>query len=601
MKKITSILFLAFCMECGLPSFAQEAVNSDYWAATDALGRRVGRYDGQLKNKTVIMFYWTWHNYPEGPGKEALNTSKILREHPEALHDAEHPAWQNKLSRNDYHWEEPLFNYYLTTDRWVLRKHAEMLADAGVDAVFFDCTNGAETWDASTDSLLYVWDKAQKDGVKCPKIGFLLPFGPSVDSRTSLRHLYDKYYSKGLYRNLWFMWEGKPCIMAYPDNLTDEAKDKEIRSFFTFRPGQPDYVDGQNPNYPNQWGWLENYPQHGYVVGEDGKAELVTVGVAQNASPETNGHCSAFNLPGSHSRSFTVRNGFDKRKDSYLYGANFEEQWDRAYELDPKAVFVTGWNEWKAGMWFRKDGWTGEPFSFVDEFDWDRSRDLEPVKAWGDSGDVYYLQLVDKVRRFRGTQAQPQTSQPQKIKMGDWKAWEAVQPFFATYRGNTMHRHSLGRGNKTYHNNTGRNDLTGAKVARDDKYLYFYVETAEAITPQTDKNWMMLFIDVDRSKQTGWNGYDFVVNYRPSNGTTVYVQNCTQNTWAWSDSGKADLKVEGNRMMIRISRKLLGQQKKRLDFEFKWSDNMQEEGSIMDFYVNGDVAPGGRFNYVFSE
>lgn len=26
---------------------------------------------------------------------------------------------------------------------------------------------------------------------------------------------------------------------------------------------------------------------------------------------------------------------------------------------------------------------------------------------------------------------------------------------------------------------------------------------------------------------------------------------------------------------------------------------MQENGNIMDFYVNGDTAPGGRFNFVF--
>ena len=32
--------------------------------------------------------------------------------------------------------------------------------------------------------------------------------------------------------------------------------------------------------------------------------------------------------------------------------------------------------------------------------------------------------------------------------------------------------------------------------------------------------------------------------------------------------------------------------------EFKWADNMQEEGNIADFLVNGDVAPLGRFNYV---
>ena len=35
-----------------------------------------------------------------------------------------------------------------------------------------------------------------------------------------------------------------------------------------------------------------------------------------------------------------------------------------------------------------------------------------------------------------------------------------------------------------------------------------------------------------------------------------------------------------------------------LDFEFKWSDNMQEDNP-MDWYVNGDVAPESRFNFVY--
>ena len=33
---------------------------------------------------------------------------------------------------------------------------------------------------------------------------------------------------------------------------------------------------------------------------------------------------------------------------------------------------------------------------------------------------------------------------------------------------------------------------------------------------------------------------------------------------------------------------------------FKWSDNMQTDGDIMDFYTNGDVAPGARFKYQFT-
>ena len=58
--------------------------------------------------------------------------------------------------------------------------------------------------------------------------------------------------------------------MAYPDNLTDSPEDRAIRDFFTFRPGQPDYVDGPFPTRKDQWSWLEIYPQHGYIKGPDG-------------------------------------------------------------------------------------------------------------------------------------------------------------------------------------------------------------------------------------------------------------------------------------------------------------------------------------------
>mgnify|MGYP003308982899 CR=1 FL=1 len=34
-------------------------------------------------------------------------------------------------------------------------------------------------------------------------------------------------------------------------------------------------------------------------------------------------------------------------------------------------------------------------------------------------------------------------------------------------------------------------------------------------------------------------------------------------------------------------------------FNFKLSDNMQNDGDILDFYKSGDVAPGGRFTFVY--
>lgn len=598
MKK-SVILICLFTLATVQVAFAQ-LVNSDQWAATDALGREVRNFEvaGNKKDKFVAMFYWTWHQGNDDTTTTVKNITEIVREHPLAMKDYNHPAW-GKQKPGFFFWEQPLLGYYKTTDPWVLRKHAEMLADAKVDAVFFDCTNGSLTWVDSYEALMKTWNQAQKDGVDVPKIAFMLPFGYSDYSLTSLRQLFRDVYKPGRYKDLWFMWKGKPCIMAYPDNLTDSREDREIAEFFTFRPGQPDYVNG--PTRENQWGWLENYPQHGYVKTKKGGFEQVTVGVAQNASPETRGHCSAFNLPGSQGRDFSVRNGFDPRVDGYLYGWNFSEQWERALELDPELVFITGWNEFIAGQWLPKDGWTGDPFSFVDQFDWKRSRDIEPNKGWGDKGDVYYHQLIDYVRKFKGMSPPSKVSEQKTIKIGEQGEWDNVQPEFNHYKGNTFHRDHRGRNNMYYTNTTGRNDIVMAKVARDENNVYFYVETADKLTSPKDRNWMMLFIDIDRDKSTGWNGYDYILNRQNPIGNKVIVERNIGCRWEWQEIGRAPYVVKDNRLEISINRDVLGIKKKQLNFEFKWNDNMQENGNIMDFYVNGDTAPGGRFNFVYSE
>lgn len=599
MKKelLNTAFILSFCLSSG--SIKAQFVSSDHWAAEDALGRQLCDYEtagDKDSGKFVAMFYWTWHQGNEDTTREVKNITEIVRKYPEAMKDYNHPAWGRKKP-GFFYWEQPLLGYYRTTDPWVLRKHAEMLADAGIDAVFFDCTNGSITWEDSYEALMKTWDQAQKDGVNVPKIAFMLPFGPVPHGLESLRQLYRDVYKPGRYKDLWFIWKGKPCIMGYPDLLSDSEEDQKIEAFFTFRPGQPDYVNGPSRN--DQWGWLENYPQHGYVKGEDGKFEQVTVGVAQNASPETDGHCSAFNLPGSFGRNFSKRNGFDPRVDGYLYGWNFMEQWDRAFELDPELVFITGWNEYIAGQWLPKDGWTGDPFSFVDQFDWERSRDIEPNKGWGDKGDVYYLQLIDQVRKFKGMSLPESVSAAKTIKIGKANEWHDVYPTYTHYKGNTFHRDHRGRGNQYYKNNTGRNDIIEAKVARDEQNMYFYVKTAAALTPKTDRNWMLLFIDTDRDKSTGWNGYDFVVN-RINPGKNVIVEKNIGNRWEWMKVDETKYSVKADVLELEIPRSILQLNDKDIDIEFKWNDNMQENGDIMDFYVNGDTAPGGRFNFVYT-
>ena len=254
---------------------AAQSVNSDFWAATDALGRKVREYGEtgeRKKDKFVAMFYWTWHIYDMPPGSQVNNTTEILREHPEAIRSFDDPAWNNP---GRYYWEQPLFGYYKTTDPWVLRKHAEMLADAGIDVVFFDCTNLTLTWKESYDVLMEVWSEALKDGVKAPKIAFMLPFGSPEYGGPQLHMLYEDIYKPGRHRELWFVWKGKPCIMARPEDLGDTPEDREIADFFTFRPGQPDYVNG--PQRKDNWGWLELYPQNGYAPLPEGGYERSAV------------------------------------------------------------------------------------------------------------------------------------------------------------------------------------------------------------------------------------------------------------------------------------------------------------------------------------
>ena len=150
-------------------------------------------------------------------------------------------------------------------------------------------------------------------------------------------------------------------------------------------------------------------------------------------------------------------------------------------------------------------------------------------------------------------------------------------------------------------NNSGRNDLTEAKVACDAKNIYFYIECADTITPSTDPAWMRLFIDVDCSHATGWEGYDYVVNrLSPTDGTTL-LEACSGNSWIWDRGQLVHYEVQGNKMFVVVPRRYLGLRRGQpVRIQFKWSDNMQQEGDILDFLTNGDVAPLGRFNYEFT-
>ena len=370
----------------------------------------------------------------------------------------------------------------------------------------------------------------------------------------------------------------------------DDQVDHLIR-FFTFRKPQPDYFEG--PRGPGEWGWLEVYPQHAFYQ-TPGVPEEVTVGAAQNAEADK---LSVFTNPRSRGRSF--HDGRQPGPEGQDFtGRNVAEQWKRAFKLDPAFIFITGWNEWVAGRYGTNTMplyGTG-PVTFVDTFSREYGRDIEPMK--GDHGDNYYYQMVANIRRFKGARSLPPVrSQPIQID-GRFDDWTKVEPEFRDDIGDPAQRDHPGWGKGSHYvNQTGRNDLIAAKVSCDASNVYFYVRTREPLTPCTDANWMLLFIDSDRNATNGWLGYDFVVNRTGVKSQRTMVERHQGNGYQWGAPLEIGYRAAGNELELAIPRSALGISSLPATIDFKWADNIQQTGDASDFTLNGDAAPNDRFNY----
>ena len=554
------------------------------WPATDALGRCLplaSEVGLTRTNRFVGIFYFQWlvpamPIPPSRKGDGPLDVSKILASDPLAMQKPDSPLW-GKVGQ--YHfWGEPLFGYYRSDDPWVLRRHAQMLADAGVDVLIMDATN-AETYREVYTALCNVFRDVRQSGGHTPQIAFML----NTKAGDTAQRLYRELYQKNLYSELWFQWEGKPLLICDPKEVSEELK-----KFFTLRRAHWPFT---MENTPYAWHWEATYPQPYGFTENPQKPEQVNVSVAQNLSAK-DGSVSPMGSGQARGRSF--HDGKQAIKaGSVNHGFNFQEQWGRALQLQSPFVMVTGWNEWIAGRWGKPD----EQPVFVDQYDVEFSRDIEPVR--GSHGDNYYWQLIAHVRRYKGAPALPITSAPKSISLASgFEQWRDVQPEFRDHLGETQPRQFDGVGGTRYTNTSGRNDFAVLKVARDAAKLYFHAQTVQPITASTGSNWMWLFINADQNAATGWAGYEFIVN-RVADADGKFWLEKNLGGWQWEKVAPVELRVQGRELHMAIPRAAFGLTAlgSKVDFDFKWADNLQQPGDVLDFYLSGDVAPEGRFNY----
>ncbi|RYG73229.1 hypothetical protein EON80_03480, partial [bacterium] len=456
--------------------------------ATDDLGRRLPTYKevGPPKPDRVVgLFYWQWHTGLRGiPGN--FDMSEYLKDKPYFKDFVINPP--GSPDHPTFYWGQPIFGYYRSTDQWVIRKQLMMFADAGVDFLFLDYTND-KVYDPELQAFMDVALDLKSQGVAVPRLSFFLNYDPDW----KLEHLYKNWYLNPGYNDMWFRWDGKPLMMV--PKPTDNAKFKDasvipaVQSYFTFRPAW----DGSD-NDTQKWTYLHNSSSR--VAPSNGdKPEQVVVTKSKGA-PIWN-----FLREGGVS---TVKGKTYEDKDyapdwtlpDRGKGLLFQSDWENAHKMAPSIVLVTGWNEWTAAVWEQpgvvmlgRTTVAGQGY-MVDEFNSQFNRDLEPMT--GDYRDNYYWQFVANMRLYKGMQAPQEASNPQSIRIdGNAVEWKTVTPNFKDAAHDIANRNFDAQVPGIHYVNTSaRNDIIGAKVARDSKKVYFLAQTAFPLSPSNGANWM---------------------------------------------------------------------------------------------------------------
>jgi len=574
---VLAMMLILMLMACASVGRAGNAPNPGTpWPTTDELGRNVppgSEVSPPRANRFVGIFYFLTAG--RDISKLPNDLSKILPQDPDILKKPDSPLWGEK---GPYYWGQPLYGYYNARDPWVIRRHAALLTDAGIDVVIFDTTN-RKTYPEVYMEICKVWSQILKEGGRAPRLCFMV----NTKAGEGAEELYNDLYKPGLYPELWFQWQGKPLLICDPAMASDAVK-----QFFTLRKAHWPF---SMENTHNAWYWEATHPQPYSYDTDPAKPEQVNVSVAQNLSKITG---KPVNMSSGNARGRSFHKGEQNiAPGSVNKGYGFAEQWQRAFELDAPFVMITGWNEWTAGKFSRPN----EPVAFVDQYDQEFSRDIEPVQ--GLHGDNYYYQMIANVRRYKGAPALPLASASKTIKLADgFEQWKDVGPEFADHAFDTDHR-DFGKGEVHYTNISGRNDITVLKVARDAANVYFYAKTREALTPRTDANWMWLLIDSDQNAKTGWEGYDFILN-RTLDGKETWLEKDTGG-WKWEKVAKVELATKDTELMLAVPRTALGLPTgDAVKLDFKWWDNAQKPGDIIDTYLSGDAAPDARFNFRYS-
>ncbi len=325
-----------------------------------------------ITNRTdlVSICYSVWFDAILGSGTDPVtnwpNISEVL---------AGKQDWAP--SPSFHYWAKPALGYYRSSDKQVIRTHMTQLQEAGVDFIIIDLTNasdgylGNDAWHnyirKPMDAICQTITDMRAEGKETPYVVFWC--GTNC-GKAMYEQLLKRYINSRIWKDCFVYWNDKPFILTVdmPDKfpMPDEFT---VRSMWGL--SSVDYRGGQ-------WSFLsiDNYGL--CSIGPDGGAEQVSVAVA---SQET-----YMSLPTAHGREG---------------GVFWYKQWYSAFQIRPKIVTLTWWNEWTAQRLEVSPGF----YQFTDNYNQNYSRDIEPME--GGHGDQYYRWMIEYIKAYKSGEECP--------------------------------------------------------------------------------------------------------------------------------------------------------------------------------------------------
>lgn len=543
----------------------------------DQFDRTIAPSMTEREDKYVGMFYYV---HRESAGIPIYDMSKILQME-NGVNLLLYENTSVSPANATHWWSEPLYGYYNSGDKWVIRRHLELFTYAGIDFIMLDCTNNS-THNDRLQAVLEVVCEMRAEGWDVPQVCVYL----NVNTERLAAMLYKQFYKKGTYDEAWFKLDGKPLLVGSDLHLLSD----ELKGYFTLR----------NCQWPDQAFDEDGFPWVEFTFPAKPHNGIMAVAAAANTKYQFS---YALHLKESM---WSWGKGWDvvQKKnisENAAKGTFYQSQWDVALECDPRIIFCTQWNEWTAAkndMGLTDNG--RSYYCFTDVANMEYSRDMELMK--GGYNDAFFIQTAINARKFKAGILDPTVALGNTVVDISTLDWESVPAVFRDVGTDNTARNSpsFSASADHYTQAAARNNVVEIRVATDAENIYFYIKSTDAITAHQagDTKWMNLFIGTGSVSAKGWESFEYAINRNIlSNGNSAVEK--LNADYTGEQVGTATYTVDGNVMIVSVPRSALGLRAEDHTFYFKFADNVTNASDIMDHYVSGKSLPVGRLSFQY--